>query len=82
MSFLGMFTKIFLNGYEFITTTVVMASVPLFYYALKNRWELSKLFYRLVATGGGVILAAIASITILSFQFMKVKSKLRIELSF
>jgi hypothetical protein len=70
LSFLGMFIKIFLNGFEFITTTVIMATIPAFYYALKNKWELSKLFYRLVAIGGGIALSVLISIVLLSIQFV------------
>jgi len=70
LSFLGMFIKIFLNGFEFITTTVVMVAIPLFYYAVKNRWGLTKLFYRLVAIGGGVALSIIISFVLLSLQFV------------
>ena len=34
-----MIIKIFFNGFEFITTTVFMAVLPLFYYAIKNKWS-------------------------------------------
>jgi len=70
LSFLGMFIKIFLNGFEFITTTVIMTAIPAFYYALKNRWEFTKLLYRLVAIGGGIALSVIISIILLSFQLV------------
>ncbi len=70
LSFLGMFIKIFLNGFEFISTAMVMATIPAFYYALKNKWEFTKLFYRLVAIGGGIALSVLISIILLSFQFV------------
>ena len=70
INFIGMFIKIFLNGFEFITTTVVMVSIPLFYYALKNRWELTPFFYRLMVQLGGITLSIIASMILLSLQFV------------
>lgn len=36
--FAAMLVKLFLNGCEYITVVVVMACVPLCYYAIKNRW--------------------------------------------
>lgn len=70
LSSLGMFCKIFLNGFEFITTAVVMVSIPLFYYAIKNRWGIKILFYRLAAMGGGVVLSVVVSFILLSLQFV------------
>ncbi len=70
LSFSGMLIKIFLNGFEFISSTIVMAAIPLFYYDIKNKWGLRKLIYRLIAFGGGVALSCIISIILLSFQFV------------
>jgi len=36
LTLVGMILKVFLNGYEFITPTVVMVSIPMFYYAIKK----------------------------------------------
>jgi hypothetical protein len=65
-----MFIKIFLNGYEFITTTTIMVSIPLFYYAIKNRWPIKLMFTRLCAAGGGMLLAAAVFVVILSLQYV------------
>ncbi len=70
LSFCGMFIKIFFNGFEFISSTVIMTTIPIFYYATKNKWEFTKLIYRLLAVGGGVALSCIVSILLLLFQFV------------
>ena len=70
LSFSGMLIKIFLNGFEFISSTIVMAAIPLFYYNIKSKWGLRKLIYRLITFGGGVALSCIISIILLSFQFV------------
>jgi len=70
LSFLGILIKIFLNGFEFISSTIVMTTIPLFYYAIKNKWGLQNLSYRLIAVGGGVALSCIMSLILLSFQFV------------
>jgi hypothetical protein len=65
-----MFIKIFLNGFEFIASTAVMTTIPLFYYSIKNRWGFRKFIYRAIAVGGGVALSMIVSLILLSFQFV------------
>jgi len=70
LSFFGMFIKIFLNGFEFIASTAVMTTIPLFYYSIKNRWGFRKFIYRAIAVGGGVALSMIVSLILLSFQFV------------
>jgi len=44
LAFGTMLTKLFFNGCEYITTTLVMAMIPACYYALKNRWSRRRFF--------------------------------------
>lgn len=69
LGFIGMSFKIFLNGFEFITTTVLMTITPVVYYAVKNEWRFVHLINRLLAVGGGVCLSIIIFFVILTFQF-------------
>ncbi len=70
LGFLGIFIKIFFNGFEFITPILIMITIPVFYYAIKNKWGVRNLTYRLIALGGGVVLSFLLSIALLSFQFI------------
>lgn len=62
---LGMLLKIFLNGYEFITSSVIMTSVPIVYYAIKDKWNIPKFF-----KVGVVYVLAIVTVIFMGFMVL------------
>lgn len=60
--------KCFINGYEFITTTVLMMVVPLVYHDLAQRTEAAELMRRSAAMFIGAGAAIGASLAVLSVQ--------------
>ena len=66
--FIAVFIKCFINGFEYITTTLVMMVTPCVYYAVLDKWSRHQyLKWTLAAiTGSGV--AIFFSVVILCFQ--------------
>jgi hypothetical protein len=60
--------KCLFNGYEFITTTLVMMVVPLVYYALLRGWGLRRLAIGLAVAACAACLAVLLTFVILSLQ--------------
>ncbi len=60
--------KCLFNGYEFITTTLVMMVVPLAYYALLRRWGLRRFLAGLAVATCAACLAVLSTFVILSIQ--------------
>jgi hypothetical protein len=56
--FVVMILKCFLNGYEFLTTTIIMMMCPFIYYCIKDNWGAKVLFQRLFV----VMVASLAAI--------------------
>ena len=74
--FSAVFVKCLLNGYEFITTTLVMMMVPFVYYYVRGAINTRKLLrYTLIAVFCSG-LAIFISFTMLSFQIASVKGNL------
>jgi hypothetical protein len=63
------------NGYEWVSTTLVMATVPLFYYWRKDRWPFKKLLRRFSWMVAGSIISLLATFTFLAYQVSLVKGK-------
>ena len=61
------------NGYEWVTTTLIMASVPFFYYWRIAAWPMKKLLRRISWLIAGSIAAALATFSILVYQISLVK---------
>jgi hypothetical protein len=66
--FLSVFLKCFINGYEFITTTLIMMVTPLIYYGVRDKMTISQLLKSMFMAAIFSGLAIILSFTILSFQ--------------
>lgn len=64
------------NGYEWVTTTLIMASVPFFYYWRKAAWPLKKLLRRTGWLIAGSLAAALATFSVLVYQISLVKGSL------
>lgn len=71
--FLAVFIKCVFNGYEYITTILVMMIVPFIYYGIRNRISSRKFFAGLSVAAGGSILAVLLSFFILCLQISSVK---------
>ena len=64
----SLFVKCLFNGYEFLTTTLLMAAVPLVYYAVRDRWNKRSLLQYGLAASAASALAVVLSMGILSAQ--------------
>lgn len=72
-SSLAILANFIFNGYEWVTTTLIMASVPFFYYWKKDNWPLKKLVRRISWLVAGSLASLLVSFSILIFQISKVK---------
>lgn len=68
LGFIGMSFKIFLNGFEFISTTVLMTITPVVYYAIKNEWGFIRFAKRITAVGGGIFVSIVIFFVVISLQ--------------
>lgn len=75
-AFLAILVKCLANGYEYITTTLVMMLVPLVYYGVLERWTRRQWLRVTAAASGGAVLAVGVSAAILVFQVASVKGSL------
>ncbi len=60
--------KCFINGFEYITTTLVMMVVPLVYYAILDKWNREQCFKFAFTAGIGSGIAIFLGLTLLCFQ--------------
>ncbi len=70
--FIVTLVKILFNGFELITTTLVMATVPFVYYAVKGKWGWKLFFQRVLYSGIVMLLAVGVGLFILSIQIAAV----------
>ena len=66
--FISVSIKCFINGYEYITTTLVMMVTPCIYYATLNKWNRHQCMKCTLATGLGSAVAIFFSLIMLCFQ--------------
>lgn len=66
--FTGIFIKCLFNGFEFITTILIMMMVPLFFFMIKNRWPARLFIRRLLLYSIVAIIGVILNMIILSVQ--------------
>jgi hypothetical protein len=74
--FVAVFIKCLFNGYEYITTTLIMMMTPWVYYAIRDRWNLKKMAQRFTPIGIGGVSGVFASMVILMFQIAAVRGTL------
>ncbi len=72
--FIAISIKCFINGYEYMTTTLVMMIVPCVYYAILDKWEKQTILKFTLATGIGSGVAIILSLIILCFQIGAIRT--------
>jgi hypothetical protein len=70
--FLAVLLKCFFNGYEYITTTLIMMVVPYVYYSVRDRAGWKNLFAGLLTAVAASALAILASMVLLCFQIAAV----------
>ena len=66
--FISVSIKCFINGYEYITTTLVMMVTPCIYYATLNKWNRHRCMKCTLAAIGGSSVAIFFSLIMLCFQ--------------
>ena len=66
--FLSVFIKCFINGFEYITTTLLMMVTPCIYYAVLNKWSSRQYMKWTLVAGLGSGVAIFFSVLILCFQ--------------
>ncbi len=71
--FVSVFVKCLINGYEYITTTLIMMIVPLVYYGILDRSGVRQLLKGTLVAVLGSLLAVFLSLMILSLQIASVK---------
>lgn len=64
----GILVKCALTGYEFLTTVVAMATVPVVLAAVRDRWSVRRLVSRVTAVGIGAAAAVACSAAVLLVQ--------------
>jgi hypothetical protein len=67
------FLKLFFSGFEFITSALVMFTIPLFYYAILSKWKLKFLIARFAIIVSGVFTAIISYAIIFAYQLSTIK---------
>ena len=75
---LGVFVKCAINGYEFISTALVMMVVPFVYYGFLHRPGLRNVFSGIAAAALGSFFAIILTLGILCVQITHVEGSLRV----
>jgi len=74
--FITIFIKCLFNGYEYITTTLIMMMVPFVYYSILNKLSFRRFFRGLITAALGSCLAILLSFSILCFQIASIKGNL------
>ncbi len=62
------FVKILFNGFEYITTAIIMSSVPIVYYSLLDRWQLRNFVIQMGAAISGATAAIASGLATLTLQ--------------
>ena len=71
--FISVFIKCFINGFEYITTTLIMMMVPLVYYVILDKWGRHQCVKWTFAAGLGSGVAIFLTLVLLCFQIGAVK---------
>ena len=74
--FTGMLLKCLLTGFEFITTTLVMAITPWLFYAVAEQWGWKRFLQRVTVASAGVLSATITALVLLAVQLSSVKGSI------
>ena len=72
--FIAISIKCFINGYEYMTTTLVMMTVPCVHYAILEKWDKQRILKLTLATCIGSGVAILLSLIILCFQIGAIRT--------
>jgi hypothetical protein len=65
---LGVLIKCLINGYEIVTAICVLATIPVFFYAILDKWSFKRFAARFMIVAVGAIFAVIMSMGVLVKQ--------------
>lgn len=68
MLYLAILAKILFSGFDLITVVLVMTTVPLIYFSIRDRWAFKIFFERFFKIGGTLIAATLSGLAILFAQ--------------
>ena len=68
--FVTVLMKIVLSGFDFVTTVLVMTTVPFIFFSIYNKWSWKLLFERLIKTSLVLLAATLTGLLILSLQII------------
>jgi hypothetical protein len=66
--FITVLMKIVLSGFDFVTTVLVMTTVPFVFFSIYNKWDWKLLLDRLIKTSLVLLAATLTGLLILSLQ--------------
>jgi hypothetical protein len=73
LSLAMVFAKLFFTGFEFISSFLIMISIPLFYYLFLNQWRFRLFLTRLTSVAAGAISAMVLNALLFSYQLSTIK---------
>ena len=76
ISFVALFIKCFFSGYEYITTSVIMAACALIFYTVRNNWSLGEFVKKGLVFTAGTLAAVLLSFIILVLQITSITGSL------
>ena len=62
------FVKCLFNGYDLITSSLVMCTIPVFYYAFSQKWKLTLFFQQFIWTSASLLFGMLLSVLFLFAQ--------------
>ena len=65
---LGVLTKCLINGFEIVTAVCVLATIPVFFYAILDKWSFRRFATRFMIVAAGAIFAVFISMGVLVKQ--------------
>ena len=68
--FITVLMKIVLSGFDFVTTVLVMTTVPFIFFSIYHKWDWKLLLERLIKTGLVLLSATLTGLLILSLQII------------
>jgi hypothetical protein len=73
LSLAAVFLKLFFSGFEYITTALIMFTIPIFYYSILDKWKFRLFFKRLCYIALGSISSIIVYILLFAYQLSTLK---------
>jgi len=67
--------KILLSGFDLMTTVLIMATVPILYFAIRDKWGWKDFFNRIFATGTALTIGTTIGLLIMGMQIASVEEQ-------